>query len=76
MVDFLTKNQNLGKFWRVLQRRVLVHFSAIWLIFPVLVCCAKKNVATLLRTQICSGLATFWAIFSQTCLATLLLTQQ
>jgi hypothetical protein len=24
----------------------LVHFAVIWYIFPVLVCCAKKNLAT------------------------------
>jgi hypothetical protein len=28
----------------------LVYFMVIWYIFPVLVCCAKKNLATLLLT--------------------------
>jgi hypothetical protein len=53
-VYFHTKNTNLVKFWKVLQRKVLVffaisplnglfyghlvHFVAIWYIFPVLVC--------------------------------------
>jgi hypothetical protein len=39
MVYFQTKNQNLGKFWRVLQLKILVyfgvhlvHFTAIWYI--------------------------------------------
>jgi hypothetical protein len=46
MVYFQTKNPNLGKFWSVLQRKMLVYFVAIWdifwlygIIFPVLVCC-------------------------------------
>jgi hypothetical protein len=30
MVYFQTKNPNLGKFLRVLQRKVLVYFVAIW----------------------------------------------
>jgi hypothetical protein len=29
----------------------LVYFIVIWYIFPVLVCCAKKNLATLLATM-------------------------
>jgi hypothetical protein len=28
----------------------LVHFVGIWYIFPILVCCTKKNLATLLVT--------------------------
>jgi hypothetical protein len=30
MVCFLTKNTNLGKFWRVLQWKMLVYFMADW----------------------------------------------
>jgi hypothetical protein len=30
MVYFQTKTLNLGKFWRVLQRKLLVYFVAIW----------------------------------------------
>jgi hypothetical protein len=33
MVYFQTKNPNLGKFWRVLQWKMLVYFMAIWYIF-------------------------------------------
>jgi hypothetical protein len=29
----------------------LAYFTAIWYIFPVLVCCAEKNLATLVRGQ-------------------------
>jgi hypothetical protein len=67
MAYFQTKNPNLGKFWRVLQRELvayfiafwfilwpfgifcdhLVYFIVIWYIFPVLVCCTKKTLATL-----------------------------
>jgi hypothetical protein len=64
MVYFQTKNPNLGKFGRVLQWKMLVYFMAIWYIlrsfgivcgvlvyiFPVLVSCTKKNLATLART--------------------------
>jgi hypothetical protein len=32
MVYFLAKNPNLGKFWRVLQWKMLVYFMAIWYI--------------------------------------------
>jgi hypothetical protein len=32
MVCFLTKNSNLGKFWRVLQWKMLVYFMSIWTI--------------------------------------------
>jgi hypothetical protein len=28
--NFQTKNFNLGKFWRALQLKMLVHFMAIW----------------------------------------------
>jgi hypothetical protein len=69
MVYFQTKNHNLGKFWSVLQWKMLVfereaiwsillplgifyghleHFVVFWYIFAVfLVCCTKKNLATL-----------------------------
>jgi hypothetical protein len=30
MVCFQTKNPNLGKFWRVLQWKILVYFMTIW----------------------------------------------
>jgi hypothetical protein len=30
MVCFQTKNSNLGKFWRVLQWKILVYFIIIW----------------------------------------------
>jgi hypothetical protein len=30
MVCFQTKNHNLGKFWRVLQWKMLVYFMSIW----------------------------------------------
>jgi hypothetical protein len=30
MAYFKTKNSNLGKFWRVLQWKLLVYFVAIW----------------------------------------------
>jgi hypothetical protein len=30
MVRYQTKNHNLGKIWRVLQRKTLVYFVAIW----------------------------------------------
>jgi hypothetical protein len=30
MTYFQTKNTNLGKFWRVLQRAMLVYFITIW----------------------------------------------
>jgi hypothetical protein len=30
MVYFQTKNRNLGKFWRVLQWKILVYFMDIW----------------------------------------------
>jgi hypothetical protein len=29
----------------------LAYFVAIWYIFPVLVCCTKKNLATLVETD-------------------------
>jgi hypothetical protein len=54
MAYFQTKNPNLGKFWRVLQWKMLIYFVAIWSILwlfgkfpPILVCCAEKNLATL-----------------------------
>jgi hypothetical protein len=33
---FQTKNTNLGKFWRVLQWKLLVYFVAIWKHFMVI----------------------------------------
>jgi hypothetical protein len=30
MAYFLTKNTNLGKFWSVLQSKMLFYFMAIW----------------------------------------------
>jgi hypothetical protein len=69
MVCFQTKNPNLGKFWIVMQWKMLVYFMDTWSIlrsfvifyghlvyvvcgifvyFPILVFCAKKNLATLL----------------------------
>jgi hypothetical protein len=30
MVCFQTKNTNLGKFWRLLQWKMLVYFMAMW----------------------------------------------
>jgi hypothetical protein len=60
MAYFQTKNPDLGKFWRVLQRKMLVYFTAIWsivcsldilmVIFPVLLWFTKKNLATLAQT--------------------------
>jgi hypothetical protein len=62
MVCFQTKNPNLGKFWRVLAYFMTiwsilrplkifydhsVYFVVIWYIFPVLVSCSNKNLATL-----------------------------
>jgi hypothetical protein len=65
MVNFKTKNPNLGKFWSVWQRKMLVTFTPIWsILLPfgenyghlvffvvILVCCAKKNLATLSETE-------------------------
>jgi hypothetical protein len=50
MVCFKTKNPNLGKIWKALGIFYdhLVNFVFIWYIFPVLVSCTKKNLATLL----------------------------
>jgi hypothetical protein len=60
MSHFLTKNPNLCKFRRVLQRKMFVYFMVIGLFhvhllyfmviesfFPVLVYCTKKNLAIL-----------------------------
>jgi hypothetical protein len=56
MVYFQTKNRNLGKFRKVLQWKMLVffvpfwysgHLVVIWYMFPVLVYCTEKNLATL-----------------------------
>jgi hypothetical protein len=32
MSYFHTKNTNLGKFWRVLQWKLLIYFTSIWCI--------------------------------------------
>jgi hypothetical protein len=60
IVNFQKKIPSLGKFWRVLQWKILVYFMAIWYIlwylgilcghlvyFPVLVYCTTTNLATL-----------------------------
>jgi hypothetical protein len=36
MVCFQTKNTNLGKFWRALDRKILIYFMAIWNILRTL----------------------------------------
>jgi hypothetical protein len=48
MVYFQTKNPNLGIFWRVLQWKMLYILWSFGIFSPVLVCCAKKNLATLI----------------------------
>jgi uncharacterized membrane protein YiaA len=58
------KNLNLSKVWRDLKWKMLVYLIAFWYIcmvilfydypgyfLPVLVCCTKKNLATLVRTK-------------------------
>jgi hypothetical protein len=59
MAYFKTENPNFGNLWRVLQSKMLVYFMVIWYILwlfgmfsHVLVCCAKKNLATLHRTSV------------------------
>jgi hypothetical protein len=52
MVYVQTQNPNLGKFWRVLRWKMLVHLMVILYIFPVLVCRTKKNLAILLSGPI------------------------
>jgi hypothetical protein len=63
MVNFQTKNPKSGKFRRALQWMMLVYFAAIWFILwlfvifsPVLVCCRKKNLATLINKRNFTGL--------------------
>jgi hypothetical protein len=34
MAYFQTKNPNLGKFWKVLQSKMLVYFMVVWYMFP------------------------------------------
>jgi hypothetical protein len=59
MKYFNTKNAILGIFWRALEWKMLIYFMAmldifgplgdlmaIWYIFPILVYCTKKNMAT------------------------------
>jgi hypothetical protein len=43
---------------------LLVYFKVIWCIFPVLVCCTNKNLATLLTTQQRFCVANFFATSS------------
>jgi hypothetical protein len=66
MVCFQTQNPNLGKFWKVLVRKILVYFRTIWSILwpfgifrgnlvyfsPFLVFWTKKNLATLLKSHL------------------------
>jgi hypothetical protein len=33
-VCFLTKNPNLGKFWKAVDWKILIHFMTIWNILP------------------------------------------
>jgi hypothetical protein len=64
VVYFQTKNPNLGKIWKALEWEMWVYllslwnilrpignFVLIWYIFPVLVYCVKKNLATLVQTK-------------------------
>jgi hypothetical protein len=64
MAYFQTKNPSLGNFWRALQWKMFVSFTAIWSIlqpfgifygylvyFSLLVCCTTKNLATLLSAK-------------------------
>jgi hypothetical protein len=37
MVYFQTKNPNLGKFWRAIELKMLVHLMVIWNIYSHLV---------------------------------------
>jgi hypothetical protein len=63
MVYFQTENANFGTFWRVSQWKILVYFMAIRSILcsfgifsPFLVCCTKKNLATLsTTTYVCTA---------------------
>jgi hypothetical protein len=68
MIYFQTKNPNLAKLRRVLQCKILVYFVVIWYILlpfgifliiwcilPVLVCCTKKNLATLDAVKKCAA---------------------
>jgi hypothetical protein len=48
-VYFVVIWSTLRPFGKYLDR--LVYFLAIWFIFPVLVCCAEKNLATLLTRR-------------------------
>jgi hypothetical protein len=63
MAYFQTKNPNLGDSLRVLQWKMLAYFIDIWYI---LVCCIKKNWATLMT--LCnrggSGLARLFHLFN------------
>jgi hypothetical protein len=62
MAYFQTQNPSLGNFYSVLQWAMLVYFTAICdillqcPIFPVLECCNKKNLATLVQMQFLHGL--------------------
>jgi hypothetical protein len=61
---FQTINPNLGKFWKALDWQMFMYFAAIWniygfleyfmsiwYIFPVLVSCTMRNLATLIETE-------------------------
>jgi hypothetical protein len=42
MAYFQTKNPDLGKFWRVLQSKMLVYFMAIWyILWSFGICCGN-----------------------------------
>jgi hypothetical protein len=73
MISFQTKNTNLGKFQRTLDGkfwyilwpiaifyRHLGYFMTIWHIFPVLVSCTKRNLATLLSTGCRLSFVNIW----------------
>jgi hypothetical protein len=58
-IYFQTKNPTKGKFSRLLQWTLLAYFMVMWsflrpfgIFFPILVCCAKKNLATLLMATV------------------------
>jgi hypothetical protein len=50
MVYFHNKNLNFDLFFRAFELKTFVYFSEIWYVWwfsPVLVCCNKKNLASL-----------------------------
>jgi hypothetical protein len=78
MAYFQTRNPDLGKFWRILQWKMLIYLMTIWSIirqfnlfvvcilmvvwhiFTLLVCCANKNLATLVVTGAFEVRYGFW----------------